>query len=350
MLINLYWCNGFLASYQFDYKSFSKQFFGGFGLKLAGKNVLVTGGAGFIGSELSRHLLKENANVVVLDNLLAGRKENLQEILKDIVFLQKDILDTDFEKALKQHSIDLVFNLAAEPFIPDSYEKPSRFMEINTIGVLKILLAAKKAGVERIIQYSTSEVYGTAKQIPMNEEHPTLPLSTYAVSKLAADRLCYTLYHEQGIPVIILRQFNVFGMRETHPYIIPIIIDQLHKSNKVRLGNTKATRDFTFVSDAARAAIMLMQSDKAVGEVVNSGVGMEVSVEQIANTVGKLMGHKKIEIVVEEKRLRPLDVERLNCDNSKLKEMTGWQPKVSFEQGLQLTIQDFRERGNKWPF
>lgn len=319
-------------------------------MKLAGKNVLVTGGAGFIGSELARHLLKEKANVVVLDNLLAGRKENIQEILEDIVFLQKDILDTDFEEVLKEHFIDVVFNLAAEPFIPDSYERPERFMQINTIGVLKLLLAAKKAGVQRIMQYSTSEVYGTAKQIPMNESHPTLPLSTYAVSKLAADRLCHTLHHEQGIPVIILRQFNVFGPRETHPYIIPITIEQLHKSNKIKLGNIKATRDFTFVSDAARAAIMLMQEDKAVGEVINSGVGAEVSVEQIANTVGKLLGHKKIEIVVEQKRIRPLDVERLHCDNSKLKELTGWQPKVSFEEGLKETIQDFRKRGNKWPF
>ncbi len=319
-------------------------------MNLQKKNVLVTGGAGFIGSELSRQLVKEKANVVIMDSLLAGRKENIQEILPEITFVQKDIRDADLHETFKEHKIEYVFNLAAEPFIPDSYERPGRFMEINTFGCLNVLMAGKKAGVERVVHYSTSEVYGTAMQVPMNEQHVTLPLSTYAVSKLAADRLCYTLHHEQGIPVIILRQFNVFGPRETHPYIIPILIEQLSKSSSLKLGNTKATRDFTYVSDAARAAIMLMKTDKAVGEVVNSGSGMEVSVEEIAGKIGKIMNHKKIEITVEQKRLRPLDVQRLHCDNAKLRKLTGWQPKVSFEDGLKKTIMDFEDRGRKWPF
>ena len=319
-------------------------------MNLQGKNVVVTGGAGFIGSELTRQLLKEKANVVVLDNLLAGRKENLEEVNGEITFIEKDIRGADLGEAFREHDAEYVFNLAAEPFIPDSYERPHRFMEINTFGALNVLMAAKKADVERVLHYSTSEVYGTARTVPMNEEHVTLPLSTYAVSKLAADRLCFTLHHEQGIPVIILRQFNVYGPRETHPYIIPILIEQLSKTNRVKLGNIKATRDFTFVSDAAEAAVLLMKTDKAVGEVVNSGSGMEVSVEQMANKIGELMNHKKVEISVEQKRLRPLDVKRLYCDNTKIRKLTGWQPRVSFEEGLKKTITDFEERGRKWPF
>jgi len=314
------------------------------------KNILVTGGAGFIGSELTRQLVDEKANVVVIDNLLAGTKENIEAVMDNITFLEQDILNTNLEQTLKEHSIDYIFNLAAEPFIPDSYERPAHFMEINTIGVLNLLLAAKKAGVERIVQYSTSEVYGTGTSIPMNEHHPTLPLSTYAVSKLAADRLCYTLHHEQDIPVVILRQFNVYGPRETHPYIIPILINQLHKSNQLKLGNLKATRDFTYVSDAVRAAMLLMSTKEAVGEVINSGSGMEVSVGDLATTIGKLMGHDSVDITVEQSRLRPLDVQRLHADNTKLKKMTGWNPEVSFEDGLKKTIADFEARGHSWPF
>jgi dTDP-glucose 4,6-dehydratase len=319
-------------------------------MELVGKKVLVTGGAGFIGSELVHQLVEEQAQVVVLDNLSAGRKENLGDILDKITFIEKDLITADLEQILKEHSINCIFNLAAEPFIPDSYKKPSRFMELNTIGVLKLLLAAKKTGVERVLQYSTSEVYGTAQSVPMNENHILNPLSTYAVSKVAADRLCYTLFHEQNVPVIILRQFNVYGPRETHPYIIPILIEQLNKGNTLTLGNIKATRDFTFVSDAARAAIMLMKTDEAVGQVINSGSNMEVSVEQMARTIGKLMGHENVNITIEQSRLRPLDVERLYCDNTKIKKMTGWQPEVSFEDGLKKTIANYHANGDTWSY
>ena len=319
-------------------------------MDLVGKNVLVTGGAGFIGSELVHQLVEEQAHVVVLDNLSAGRKENLGDILDQITFIEQDLIAADLEQILKEHSINCIFNLAAEPFIPDSYKKPSRFMELNTIGVLKLLLAAKKTGVERVLQYSTSEVYGTAQSVPMSENHILNPLSTYAVSKVAADRLCYTLFHEQNVPVIILRQFNVYGPRETHPYIIPILIEQLNKSNTLKLGNIKATRDFTFVSDAARAAIMLMKTDEAVGQVINSGSNMEVSVEQMARTIGKLMGHENVNITVEQSRLRPLDVERLYCDNTKIKKMTGWQPEISWEEGLKKTIANYHANGDTWSY
>lgn len=312
------------------------------------KNVLVTGGAGFIGSSVVRELLKEKANVIVYDNFLSGDKSNLKEVLEYIDIIRGDVLDKNLKAILEKRKIELVFNLAAEPYIPHCYYRPAKFFEVNANGALNVLLACRDAKVQRIVQYSTSEVYGQAKYVPMDENHPTLPLSTYAVSKLAADRLCFTLHHEQKIPVVILREFNVYGPRETQPYIIPEIITQLAKGPRLKLGNIKARRDLTFVRDAARAAVMLMKCPAAVGEVVNVGAGIDYSVEDMANTIGRLMGHKKIEISIENARLRPLDVNRLMCDNSKMYKLTGWKPIVSFEQGLKETIEHFRQNGNKW--
>jgi nucleoside-diphosphate-sugar epimerase len=210
------------------------------------------------------------------------------------------------------------------------------------------MLACRDAGVKRIIHYSSSEVYGTAKTVPMTEEHPTLPLSTYSVSKLAADRMCFTLHHEQNVPIIILRPFNTYGPRETHPYIIPELITQLSSSNNLKLGNIKASRDLTFVEDSIQAAILLMKEKKAVGDVFNAGTGKDWTVEQLAKIIGELSGFNSVNIEVEKARIRPLDVQRLNADSSKLKRLTGWEPKVDLKSGLEKTINWYRENGNKW--
>lgn len=315
---------------------------------LTGKNVLVTGGAGFIGSTLVRELLKEGANVVVLDNFLSGHKKNIAEVQEQITLIEGDIRDANLVDVLRSHRIEYVFNLAAEPYIPHCYDRPTQFFEINANGALNLLLACKQAGVRRILQYSSSEVYGTAREVPMTEDHITTPFSTYAVSKLAADRLSFTLFHEKQIPVIILRQFNVYGPRETHPYIIPELISQLSKSHKLKLGNIKARRDLTYVTDAARGAIELIKHKSAEGEVFNLGSGTEYSIEQMAQIIGKLFNRENIEIEVEEARLRPLDVERLLCDGTKVERLTGWTPQVSFEDGLRNTIKDYMDNGQKW--
>ncbi|HJN58278.1 MAG TPA: GDP-mannose 4,6-dehydratase [Nitrososphaerales archaeon] len=317
-------------------------------MKISSKNILVTGGAGFIGSSLVRELLKEKANVIVYDNFLSGDKSNLTEVSTSIKIIEGDIIDPLFVDVLQENEIDLVFNLAAEPYIPHCYERPQNFLETNALGTLNVLMACKKADVQRIIQYSTSEVYGTAKYVPIDENHLTNPLSTYAVTKLAADRLCYTLHHEHGIPVIILRQFNTYGPRETQPYVIAEIISQLSKGNHLKLGNIKARRDLTYVDDAAKGSILLMKSVNTEGEVFNLGSGIDHSIEEIAHILGKIMGYDSINITIDKDRLRPLDVQRLQCNYFKAFKSVGYGPTVSLKDGLKLTVDWFNLNSKKW--
>ncbi len=311
---------------------------------------MVTGGAGFIGSTLTRELLAEKAHVTVLDNFLSGQHSNLAEIREEIDLIEGDIRDPGLPEILQKNEIEFVFNLAAMPYIPDCYDKPFDFFDINATGAMNVMLACKKAGVARIIQWSTSEVYGTARQVPMDEHHPINPHSTYAVAKAAADRLCYTLHYEQELPVIIFRQFNCFGPRETHPYIIPELISQFSQSNRLRLGNINARRDFTYVTDAAKAGVALMKEPKAVGQVFNGGYGQDYSIREIAEKLGQIMGHDSVEITLEQRRLRPLDVEQLQANYFKLHHLTGWSPQVSFEKGLQNTVAWYNENNRQWPW
>jgi nucleoside-diphosphate-sugar epimerase len=317
-------------------------------MNLQDKKVLVTGGAGFIGSALVRALLKEKADITVFDNFFSGDMLNLIDVQNRIKILNGDILSRKFVNILKGNDIEYVFHLAAEPYIPDCYDRPEKFFEVNANGTMNVMLACRDAGVKRIVHYSSSEVYGTAKSVPMTEEHPTLPLSTYSVSKLAADRMCFTLHHEQKVPIIVLRPFNTYGPRETHPYIIPELITQLSTSNNLKLGNIKASRDLTFVEDSVQAAILLMKEKKAVGDVFNAGTGKDWTVEHLANIIGELSGFDSVNIEVEKNRIRPLDVQRLNADSSKLKKLTGWEPKVDLKTGLEKTIEWYKKNGNKW--
>lgn len=305
-------------------------------MKFSDRRVLVTGGAGFIGSEVVRQLLAGGAKVTVLDNFASGKRQYLPSS-KKLAVITGDIMD---EKAVKKAVKDqeIIFNLAALPFIPDSYHYPVDFFKTNTIGNLNVLWEAiRSKATEVFIQISTSEVYGSAQYTPMDENHPTAPYSTYAVSKLAADRATFTLHKENGIPVIVIRPFNTFGPRYTQPYIIPEIINQLlNGTSELSLGNINATRDFTFVADTATALLKAATEKKAIGEIINIGSGTEIRIQDLVHKLAKIAG-KKIKIKIDESRLRPYDVDRLVCNSTKAQKLLKWKPNISIDAGLKIT-------------
>jgi dTDP-glucose 4,6-dehydratase len=305
--------------------------------ELEGVQALVTGGAGFIGSELVRQLCDNGANVSVFDNFSSGKIEYLKGL--NVKIIRGSIPNKeDVKLALKDQEI--VFHLAAFPFIPDCYSHPLEFFRVNTMGTVYLMWGAIHAkSVEKFIHVSSSEVYGTAKYTPMDENHPTLPHSTYAVSKLAAERVVFSLHKEHDFPAVIIRPFNSFGPRITQPYIIPEIIMQLLKGNSIRLGNVKSSRDFTYVSDTARGIALAAVKRKAVGETINLGSGKDIEIKNLIYLIGKLLMNKSgINIVYDKSRLRPYDVNRLICDNSKAQKLLGWKPEISMEEGLRKTI------------
>ncbi len=282
------------------------------------------------------------------DNFIYGSQTNLRDLGSRIQIEMGDILGWRLVDTLKRFQPDYVFHLAAEPYIPKCYENPEKFLDVNIKGTLNVLMTCKLLNVQRMVHFSTSEVYGTAKSIPMDESHPTLPLSTYAVSKLASDRLCYVFSREHNIPVTIVRPFNSYGPRETQPYVIPEIITQLAKGNKLSLGNVRARRDFTYVQDLAQGAIAVMESDIPSGEVINIGSNKTYSVEEIAHTIGRVLGRQSIEIEIDKAKLRPMDVDTLQCDYSKIQKYTGWRPRIDLEDGLKRTVRWFLDNGKQW--
>jgi len=300
------------------------------------KRVLVTGGAGFIGSEVVSQLIKSGAMVTVLDNFSSGKKHYLPKN-KNMKIVKGDIRDEKIvARVIKDQ--EAVVNLAALPFIPDSYFYPGDFFSVNTIGSVNMLWnSIKSKTTDLFIHISTSEVYGSAQTVPMNENHPTAPHSTYAVSKLAADRAAFTLHKENGFPVVVIRPFNSFGPRFTEPYIIPEIMNQILRGNKeLTLGNIHSSRDFTFVEDTANGILRCLQEKKAIGEIINIGSGKEISIHDLAKKIAKI-SKKKIKIKYDESRERPYDVNRLLADNSKARKILKWRPKISVEKGLAMT-------------
>ena len=298
--------------------------------------VLVTGGAGFIGSEVVSQLIGHKAHVTVLDNFSSGKRQYLPSN-KKLKIIKGDIRDEKLViKSLKDQ--EAVIHLAALPFIPDSYYYPADFFSVNTIGSINMLWnSVKTKSVEVFVHISTSEVYGSAQFVPMDENHPTAPHSTYAVSKLAGDRAAFTLHKENRIPVVVIRPFNSYGPRFTEPYIIPEIMNQILRGDRqITLGNVNASRDFTFVSDTADAIIKSISEKKAIGEIINVGSGTEISILNLAHKIAKL-AKRSIKIKYDESRERPYDVNRLVCNNQKARTILGWKPKTGIEKGLALT-------------
>ncbi len=307
-------------------------------LNFQNKRVLVTGGAGFIGSEVVSQLLTNGYFVTILDNFSSGKKQYLPKSNKKLKVIKGDIRD---KKSVKKAVTDqeVVIHLAALPFIPDSFYYPGDFFDVNTNGSINMLWnSIKSRSVETFVHISTSEVYGSAQTVSMNENHPTTPHSTYAVSKLAGDRAAFTLHKENGFPVVIIRPFNSYGPRFTEPYIIPEIMSQiLNNSKEIILGNVNTARDFTYVQDTASAIIKSIIEKKAIGEIINVGSGTEISILNLAKKILKI-AKKKTKIKYDKSRERPYDVNRLNCNNKKAKKILKWSPKISMDEGLSQTF------------
>jgi nucleoside-diphosphate-sugar epimerase len=308
-------------------------------------NVCVIGGAGFIGSHLVDYLINDrNCNVIVLDNLITGQTKNVNPNAKFIWF---DIRDDENElvRILKKHDIEYVFNYAAEPYIPECFERPMHFFDINATSVLRVLNACQIVGIKGLLQVSSAEIYGDMVG-KIKESDPVEPHSTYGVSKLAADGLVQVRWREASVPAIALRQFNCVGERETHEYVIPEIISQLAISNKLNLGNN-SFRDFLYAGDAVIMAVELLEKGN-FGEVYNMGSEDGIKIYDLANLIGKLMVHETVEINVDEARVRPWEIWHLQSDNSKLYSVIDFRPNTNLESALQKTIDYFYENGKTW--
>ena len=311
--------------------------------KWDGKKVLVTGAGGFIGSHLTEYLFELGAEVRAFVRYTSRADEGFIKYFSDDLRNNMDIVYGDIkelETVVKAtEGVDIIFNLAALVGIPYSYIHPQEVIETNTIGTLNVLMAARDVGIEKLVQTSTSEVYGTARYVPINEDHPKQPQSPYSASKIAADAIALSFYHSFDLPVALIRPFNTYGPRQSDRAVIPSIISQALTKDRLTLGNTTPTRDFTFVADTAEGFIKVAESEKSVGMEINIGSGQEISIEDLTRKIISLVGR---DIVVEhdKERDRPAhsEVERLCADNTRARNILEWLPKVSLTHGLEETI------------
>lgn len=312
-------------------------------MRVKGKKVLVTGAGGFVGSHLVEALVKRGAKVRAFVHYNSrndwGMLEDVpKSVLKSIEVVPGDLKDADCVREAARGQ-QVIFHLGALIGIPYSYINPRDVVDTNVNGTLNVLSAALDSGTEKIVHTSTSEIYGTAKYVPMDEKHPVNPQSPYAASKLGADLLALSFHRSFDLPVGVIRPFNVFGPRQSARAVIPSIITQALIKRKINLGSVYPTRDLTFVKDSANGFIGFVECEETVGQVVNLGSGHEVSIDQMATLVSDCLG-KKIQIQREKKRIRPekSEVDRLFSDSSKARALFGWEPRTDLKQGIEKTI------------
>lgn len=314
------------------------------------RRVLVTGADGFIGSHLTEMLVANGYEVKALAQYNSFNNWGWLEDVAcrgEIEILTGDIRDPHYCKHITQ-DVDTVFHLAALIAIPYSYVAPDSYVDTNVKGTLNICQAARENGVKRVIHTSTSEVYGTAQYVPIDEQHPMQPQSPYSASKIAADAMAMSFYNAFGLPVTIARPFNTYGPRQSARAVIPTIITQIASGMKqIKLGDVTPTRDFNYVEDTCRGFLALAESDATIGKTVNIGSNYEISVGDTLNLIRELMG-SDVEFMVDDARVRPgkSEVFRLWCDNGLISSLTGFKPAVDIREGLQRTIDWLRQPEN----
>ncbi len=320
------------------------------------KKILVTGADGFIGSHLTEQLVRQGYDVrpFVLYNSFGswGWLDQAPEDIKSSIDVFAGDIRDPYGVRVAMNGCDAVLHLAALIAIPYSYHSPDTYVDTNIKGTLNILQAAKDLNVSRVIQTSTSEVYGSARFVPITEEHPLQGQSPYSASKIAADQLAYSFFASFGLPVVIARPFNTYGPRQSARAVIPAIITQIASGqHELKLGAINPTRDFNFVADTVNAFICALESEKGIGEVVNFGSNFEISIGDTLNLIAELMG-VEVKVVTDEVRMRPekSEVQRLWADNQKAFELFNWRPtyagKEGFRKGLGETIEWFLNKQN----
>ncbi len=315
-------------------------------MNLNDKKILVTGSDGFIGSHLTEKLIRQGMNVrafIMYNSFNSwGWLDTLpQEIQDKLDVFSGDIRDPHgVEQAMM--GCDVVFHLAALIAIPYSYHSPDTYVDTNVKGTLNVLQAARKLGTKKIIHTSTSEVYGTARFVPITEAHPLQPQSPYSATKIGADQMALSFYNSFNTPVSIIRPFNTYGPRQSARAVIPTIISQIaNGQEKLKLGAIHPTRDFNYVNDTVRGFISVAESDNSLGQVINIGSNYEISIGDLVDTIADIMG-VRVQVKTDERRLRPekSEVDRLWADNSKAKKLIGWEPLYAGLDGLSIGLNE----------
>jgi len=321
---------------------------------LKNKKILVTGADGFIGSHLVEHLAAQGHDVrafVLYNSVGSHGWLDSAQLPASVEFVAGDIRDAQSVRAAVQ-GCQVVLHLAALISIPYSYRAPESYLDTNVRGTMNVLQAARDLRVDRVVHTSTSEVYGTARFVPITEEHPLQGQSPYSASKIAADQMATAYFSSFGVPVAIMRPFNTYGPRQSARAVIPTVISQIAAGTRtLRLGALHPTRDFNYVGDTVRAFVATAEADSAVGEVINVGSNFEISVGDAARLIAEVMG-VRVTVELDEGRLRPQssEVERLWADNAKARRLLAWEPEFGgregLRRGLEKTVAWFRDERN----
>jgi len=314
-------------------------------MDLTQQQILITGADGFIGSHLTEILLNMGCRVRALSLYNSFNDWGWLEVIAkndNLEIVCGDVRDPHFSKEITRN-VDVIFHLAALIAIPYSYIAPDSYVDTNVKGTLNICQAAKETGCRRVIHTSTSEVYGTAEYVPIDEKHPLQPQSPYSASKMAADAIAKSFFNAFELPLTIARPFNTYGPRQSARAIIPTIITQIASGKKqIKLGDLTPTRDFSYVEDVCRGFIALAECEKAIGETVNIGSNFEIAIGELVGNIKKIM-KSDVQVMTDSVRLRPekSEVFRLWCDNKKIWELTGFKPKYSIREGIEKTVNWF---------